>query len=127
MEQELIKDDQGLDIAYEELVDEGYTTDVTGNACKGDRIAFARARFTGSYPNGKFAGYEIVRGTIVGCSYGKKKQQHTFTIEPDSGDRFPIKARNVYRVWTLVRPRDDEERMEALNEKHLRSIAAKGA
>lgn len=103
-----------------------YTVDVTGDACVGDEVAFARATFTGSYRKPKFAGYEVVRGTIVRDSYGAKKQQHTFTIETDDGQLL-IKGRNLYSVLTLAKPRDERERRAALAEKHERGEAARSA
>lgn len=104
----------------------GFTEDVTGDACIGDEVAFARATFSGSYRRPRFAGYEIVCGTIIRDSYGSKMQQHTFTIETDGGE-VRIKGRNLYSVLTLAKPRDEWERRAALAEKHRRGDAARSA
>lgn len=105
---------------------QGYTEDVTGDACVGDEVAFARATFTGSYRKPRFAGYEIVIGVIVRESYGAEKQQHTFTIETADGT-VRIKGRNLYSVLTLAKPRDPKERRTALEEKHQRGAQAREA
>lgn len=104
-----------------------YPIDVTGDACRGDEIAFARAVFFGSLWHPRFAGYEVVEATILRDSYGAKKQQHTFTLLLKDGRVVQRKARNVYRVITMAKPRDPAECEEALREKHARGDAARAA
>ena len=104
-----------------------YSFDVTGDACRGDQIAFARAVFSGSLWHPRFAGYEVVEATIIRDSYGAKKQQHTFSLLLKDGRVVRRKARNVYRVITMAKPRDLAEREEALREKHARGDAARAA
>lgn len=106
--------------------EEGYTLDVTGDACQGDEVMFARDTFSGSYRKPKYTGTEVITGTIVSDSYGKGKQQHTFTIKPADGSRaFQIKGRNLYRNITMAKQRDMREL--ALEEKHLRGALARQA
>lgn len=104
---------------------EGHCVDVTGDACAGDEVAFARATFSGSYRKPRFEGYEVVVGKIVKESYGKMKQQHTFTIMTDDRRRILIKGRNLYSVLVLAKPRDPEERAVALRDKHDRGDQAR--
>ena len=104
---------------------EGYCVDITGDACAGDEVAFARATFSGSYRKPRFEGYEVVVGKIVKESYGKMKQQHTFTILTNEGRRILIKGRNLYSVLVLAKPRDPEERAVALRDKHDRGDQAR--
>ena len=102
----------------------GYTDDVTGDACKGDKILFARAKFTGSRKRPKFAGIEVVSGKIVNDSYGQSKQQHTFTIQTKGGEKLLIKGRNLYSIATFSKPRGDERQIQ-LTEKHQRGELAR--
>lgn len=104
-----------------------YAWDVTGDACSGDEVAFARPVFAGSYRRPKFAGCEIVMGRIVRDSYGAEKQQHAFTIERADGSTMRIKGRNLYGIKTLAKPRPEEERREALADKHRRGEEARAA
>jgi hypothetical protein len=39
---------------------------------------------------------EIIKGTIFKHSYGAEKNQHTFTILKDNGEKFLVKGRNLY-------------------------------
>ncbi len=102
----------------------GYTRDVTGDACQGDKVMFARAVFTGSRRKPRFAGIEIVTGEIVNDSYGQGKQQHTFTIKTGS-EKMLIKGRNLYRIATFAKPREEQARAVALNDKHTRGEQAR--
>ena len=76
--------------------DADHTIDCTGDAVLGDHIAFERATFSGSFRNAKFAGFELIIGTIVADSYGKEKRQHTFTIRLKNDECIRIKGRNLY-------------------------------
>ena len=111
---------------YEPYLDD-YPVDCTGDVCVGDEIVFAEAVFTGSYRKPRFSHYEMVRGTVVNDSYGAAKQQHTFTIETEGGGKTCRKGRNVYRILTLRKERDEDERNAALEEKHTRGDAARSA
>lgn len=108
--------------------DAAYSINCTGDACKGDHVAFERATFTGSFRNAKFAGFEMIRGEIVSESYGAAKQQHTFTLRLSDGSTTRIKGRNLYANGTWRKPWPDEaERRAVLAEKHLRGDAARTA
>lgn len=114
--------------ALDELRASGeYTEDITGDACSGDEVAFARAVFSGSFRRAKFDGCEIVIGKIVRDSYGAEKQQHTFTVERADGSTMRIKGRNLYRIRVLSKPRTDAERAAALAEKHERGDSARAS
>jgi len=101
-----------------------YTSDITGDACKGDKIVFAEAVFTGSFKSPKFSHFTVVEGEIVKDSYGTEKQQHTFTIQTDAG-KIIRKARNVYRYGTFGKPRDPSAREISLSDKHTRGTVAR--
>lgn len=106
--------------------DAEYSIDCTGDAVVGDEVRFDRATFAGSYRTPAFAGFERVTGKIVRDSYGRDKQQHTFTIELVNGDRLLIKGRNLYRQAVYRRPWTDEvERAAAQTEKHARGSLAR--
>lgn len=100
---------------------EGYTANITGDACVGDEVIFAKAIFSGSFRKPKFAGYEIIRGIILRESYGANKAQHTFTLSVAG----TIKGRNLYRNGLWAKPRASAEREEILAEKHRRGGAAR--
>jgi hypothetical protein len=103
-----------------------YSIEATGDVVRGDEIAFERATFTGSYRRPKFAGNELVVGTVVSDSYGAAKQQHTFTIELENGQKIHIKGRNVYRNGVWRKPwRDESKRDEVADEKHRRGDKAR--
>lgn len=105
---------------------DGYIIDCTGDCVAGDYIKFERAVFTGKYPNAKFSHNEILEGEILSDSYGREKQQHTFTILLKSGVKIRIKGRNLYKngvkrkLWPA-----EKEREHALNEKHARGNFAR--
>jgi hypothetical protein len=108
--------------------DECYCFDCTGDVVVGDEVRFSRALFTGSWRNAKFAGLELVTGTVIRDSYGKQKQQHTFTIELPDGNTLAIKGRNLYRNGCWRKPWDDEAaREKARTEKHFRGACARQA
>lgn len=102
------------------------TIDCTGDAVTGDYVFFEKAVFTGSYPNAKFSHMEKLEGLIVSDSYGKSKQQHTFTIQLSTGNKIRIKGRNLYKngckrlQWT-----DESDRVKKLAEKHSRGDKAR--
>ena len=105
-----------------------FTINCTGNCVVGDFVQFERAVFTGSYRNAKFSHNETVEGEIIRDSYGAEKQQHTFTIQLPNGKTTRIKGRNLYRNGTMRKPwADENERLEALREKHARGDAARAA
>lgn len=99
-----------------------YSDDITGDACVGDEVIFLRAIFGGSLKNPKFLRHEIVEGKIVNDSYGSQRGQHTFTLLTANGEKTLIKGRNLYRNGLFAKPRNEEERSEALSEKHERGM-----
>lgn len=105
-----------------------FTIDCTGDAVVGDEVRFERATFTGSYCNAKFSGFELVTGKIIRDSYGRDKQQHTFTLELAEGGILTIKGRNLYREGTYRKEWTDESlRHAAADEKHKRGDRARAA
>lgn len=105
-----------------------YNINCTGDACVGDEVRFQRAIFAGSFTKPKFAGFETVTGEIIADSYGRVKQQHTFTILTTSGSKTLIKGRNLYANGTWrKRWVDEEQRLKALVEKHHRGAHARNA
>jgi len=105
---------------------DAYMIDCTGDACTGDFVEFERATFTGSHRKPKFAGMVTVRGQIVRESYGKEKQQHTFTIRLEDGTTTRIKGRNLYANGCRRKKWDDEsQRVAVLKEKHERGSLAR--
>lgn len=99
-----------------------YPVDITGDACVGDEVVFLRAVFGGSKRNPKFLRNDVVLGKIVNDSYGSQRGQHTFTLLTAEGEKTLIKGRNLYRNGLFAKPRNDEERSEALAEKHERGM-----
>lgn len=106
--------------------DEVYSIRCTGDACAGDYVAFERAMFVGSFRNAKFTGFERIEGEIIRDSYGRDKQQHTFTLRLADGSVTRVKGRVMYREGTYRRPWADESlRRAALDEKHGRGDSAR--
>lgn len=106
--------------------DEIYNVRCTGDAVCGDEVRFERAIFTGSYRNSVFAGFELITGKIIRDSYGKDKQQHTFTLSLSDGSKMLIKGRNLYANGTFRKPWEDESlRKVAADEKHSRGNQAR--
>lgn len=106
---------------------EDYTIDCTGNVCQGDEITFEKAVFEGSYPKSTFSYMERRFLKVLKESYGKDKQQHTFTcldLETDAVVR--IKGRNIYRngcqrkVWE-----NEDDRLKVLEDKYSRGTKAR--
>ncbi|MDR1529895.1 MAG: hypothetical protein LBS40_05800 [Burkholderiales bacterium] len=108
--------------------DKDYSIECTGDCVVGDEVAFDRATFSGSFRSAKFAGFERVEGKIIRDSYGRDKQQHTFTILLNVGGEMRIKGRNLYDNGTWRKPWTDEAtRKAAQEEKHERGDAARKA
>lgn len=106
--------------------DEIYSIRCTGDAVVGDEICFERATFSGSFRNPIFAGFERITGKIIRDSYGRDKQQHTFTIETDCGQIMRIKGRNLYANGTWRKPwANAVARVLAADEKHARGDIAR--
>lgn len=106
--------------------DTDFTINCTGDAVNGDEVRFERATFTGSFRNAKFAGFEMITGKIVRDSYGRDKQQHTFTLELADGSSLCIKGRNLYKSGVWRKPWTDETaRHAAVDEKHARGDRAR--
>lgn len=106
--------------------DDIYSINATGDCVVGDEVSFERAIFTGSFRNAKFAGFELVQGKIVNDSYGRDKQQHTFTIELLDGSKMTIKGRNLYANGTYRKLWSDEaKRGLVADEKHARGAKAR--
>lgn len=97
------------------IVPDGYNCNCSGDCCTGDEIAFFKA------------GTNSIRlfGKIITESYGKLKQQHTFTILLDSNEKILIKGRNLYlNVWRKKWD-NEEDREIVLKEKHSRGSIAR--
>lgn len=108
--------------------DAEHTINCTGDAVVGDQVRFERATFSGSFRNAKFAGFEMVCGKIVRDSYGRDKQQHTFTLALDGGGKLRIKGRNLYANGLFRKPWADESLRHAVaDEKHGRGDQARAA
>ena len=111
---------------------EDFPKNCTGDSCTGDHVLFVKALWSGTYPNARRAGSQIITGLIVKDSYGSDKQQHTFTIlRDDTGKKMRIKGRNLYRYWCYRKLWEDEvdgyspSRAAALQEKHARGNVAR--
>ena len=108
--------------------DEVYTINCTGDCVVGDHVSFERATFSGSFRNAKFAGFELVQGYVVADSYGRDKQQHTFTLALADGSKLQIKGRNLYANGTYRKMwADESQRGLAADEKHARGQSARSA
>ena len=108
--------------------DETYSVIATGDCVVGDEVSFERAIFSGSFRNAKFAGFELIQGKIINDSYGRDKQQHTFTIELLDQSKMSIKGRNLYGNGTYRKawPNEDQRGLVA-DEKHARGAKARAA
>jgi hypothetical protein len=108
--------------------DNDYHIVCTGDVVVGDNVRFDRATFTGSFRNAKFSGFEKVTGKIVNDSYGRDKQQHTFSILLENGGKLRIKGRNLYANGIYRKPWDDESlRLAVVEAKHARGDRARAA
>jgi hypothetical protein len=105
--------------------DETYTERCLDDAVVGDEVRFQRAVFCGTYTCPCFHHFELITGKIIRESFGKDKQQHTFTVQLDSGKITRIKDRNLYRHGTYRKPWvDEEQRKAAADEMHGRGYEA---
>lgn len=106
--------------------------------CRGDIVRFEEPVYSGSYRKAKFIGKREITGRIIKESYGKKKQQHTFSIEvlnatgTQSDDvlnkkRICRKGRNIYPTCERLRGNTafENERQVILEEKHERGKKAR--
>lgn len=108
----------------QELADE-FPINCKGDCCVGDEVVFIEAVFEGTYPNNKLSHYQFVTAKIIKDSYGKQKQQHTFTLETKKGRKL-IKGRNLYRYLTRRKPwLNEDHRKIVLAEKHSRGNEAR--
>ncbi|MBA0717330.1 hypothetical protein Golax_005163 [Gossypium laxum] len=67
----------------------------TGDVCKGDVVLFTQKvykKFNKMTRRGKLLGKRTIAGRVVKESYGKAKQQHTFTHWSDEGERKHVLA-----------------------------------
>ncbi|GMJ07981.1 hypothetical protein HRI_004467300 [Hibiscus trionum] len=110
----------------------------TGDVCKGDVVLFTQKvykKFDKVTRHGRLLGKRTIAGRVVKESYGKAKQQHTFTVEvlwSKGTNKLPplfpllVKGRNLYRLRTYrQRWSDEAERRNVLAEKHKRGDAAR--
>lgn len=105
-----------------------YSLHTTGDVVTGDEISFDRATFSGSFRKPKFAGFERITGKVISDSYGAEKQQHTFTILQENGEKLLIKGRNLYAQGVYRKPWTDETARRAVaDEKHQRGDRARTA
>jgi len=107
-----------------------------GDVCRGDAVLFKQKVYEKSGKrHAKCIGKRIVAGKVVKESYGKQKQQHTFTIQvfwSKGAGKLPplhlllVKGRNLYRMMTFRQPWANEvERLKVLEEKHNRGDDAR--
>jgi hypothetical protein len=115
----------------------------TGDACVGDTIRWTEAVWPAYKPRGRFGrrktplplGERTIVAEIVRDSYGKQKQQHTFTLcviaaegydALEAGKTIQRKGRTLYRNGTERQEWTDEaERANALADKHNRGNRAR--
>uniref|UniRef100_A0A0E0LNF9 DUF7699 domain-containing protein n=1 Tax=Oryza punctata TaxID=4537 RepID=A0A0E0LNF9_ORYPU len=107
-----------------------------GDVCRGDAVLFKQKVYEKSGKrHSKCIGKRIVAGRVIKESYGKEKQQHTFTIQvfwSKGAGKLPplylllVKGRNLYRIMTYRQPwLNEADRLKALDEKHSRGDAAR--
>ncbi|EEC82458.1 hypothetical protein OsI_26895 [Oryza sativa Indica Group] len=107
-----------------------------GDVCRGDTVLFKQKVYEKSGKrHSKCIGKRIVAGSVIKESYGKEKQQHTFTIQvfwSKGVGKLPplylllVKGRNLYRMMTFRQPwLNEADRLKALDEKHSRGDAAR--
>jgi len=112
-----------------------FTYGCTGDVVVGDIIRFTEAVFGGSYRSPRYLGDRVIKAEVLRDSYGRDKQQHTFTLRVVASSGVdPIaagtvtrrKGRNVYRNGTVRKPWPDEAARDAARaEKHARGGAAR--
>ena len=125
--------------ALDEMVNKPQGPELIGSTdvVVGDVVTFKQDVFGGSLRNPKRIGERLIKGEVVKESYGKDKQQHTFTIRPIEvfGDNaseimskktFRIKGRNLYR-YGVDREKwaDENARKIVADEKHQRGDKAR--
>ncbi|MCC7510190.1 MAG: hypothetical protein IT464_12590 [Planctomycetes bacterium] len=109
--------------------------DCTGDVCTGDVVTFRESVWGGTLRKPVKLGERVITAYVARDSYGRAKQQHTFTLHVIhvSGDccaDVPAvttrKGRNMYRFGTarLAWARE-AARGDALGEKHARGNAAR--
>ena len=92
---------------------------------RGDEVAFFKDIWEGSRRKPKWSGLQLVVGKIERESYGKEKQQHTFSIKTKEG-LIRIKGRNLYRHGVLRKPwKNEKDREIVASEKHFRGDIAR--
>jgi len=111
--------------------------DATGDVVVGDRIAFTEGVFGGSYRKPKHIGDREIEAEVLRDSYGKAKQQHTFTLRVTAstgtkpvevGKEIRRKGRTIYRNGVSRERWSDEKAREiACDEKHARGDVAREA
>ncbi len=101
----------------------------TFDIVKGDIIRFNEPiyEFRGRFKKPRYYGERYIEAYVKNESYGKKRLQHTFTLEIISSDYYKTgeiifrKGRNIYKhnperkIW-----KDENARNKLVNEKHER-------
>lgn len=103
-----------------------YLSDVTGDACVGDRICFLDPVLDKSKSSPRLL-YKVLEAEIVRDSYASYQQNkpHTFTLVDGKGRRFVRPAKTIYSCGTLAIERDPKVRAQYLKEKHARGSEAR--
>ena len=100
----------------------------TGDVVVGDHVKFERDIWGGTWKKPKHLGTETIEAIVIRDSYGKDKQQHTFTLEVYDGSELRIKGRNLYKHGVFRKKwRNEDERKTAIEEKHDRGDMARKA
>ena len=112
-----------------------FNIDSTGDVVVGDIIEFTEKVWGGSFKNPYELGKRIIIAKVIKDSYGKKKQQHTFTIEIikssgynslEEGIKTTRKGRNIYRFGTKrLLWKNENNREDVASEKHKRGQSAR--
>ncbi|XP_020586814.1 zinc finger CCCH domain-containing protein 62-like [Phalaenopsis equestris] len=115
-----------------------FSINCTGDVCQGDVVIFKQRVYDKSNKVSRIGiviGKRTIAGRIVKESYGRAKQQHTFTVEvlwSKGAHPLPslhpllVKGRNLYRYRTFRQRWDNEaERSKVLEEKHGRGAIAR--
>ncbi|CAL5061595.1 unnamed protein product [Urochloa decumbens] len=113
-----------------------FSINCKGDVCRGDAVLFKQKVYEKSGKrHAKCIGKRIVAGKVIKESYGREKQQHTFTIQvfwTKGPGKLPplhlllVKGRNLYRMMTFRQPWANEaERLKVLEEKHNRGDDAR--
>lgn len=99
-------------------IPDDYPIPCTGDCCTGDKITF----FNAAKSDSRFY------GEIISESYGKDKQQHTFTVLLQDNSKMLIKGRNLYKKGVFRKQWDNETQRDIiLSEKHERGDKARDA